>query len=142
MAECKKTSTSVAPAVIGGAPTTVAVLAATHSAIGPVADKAFATIDAKIKKENPDGSHLSNWRALWKIFPGTEPTIDPTADDLKQVINQSRQWNRELLNGLVKEYNNDSSKLPVNWLNSNLPGWFPTLKKNHNFDIDGYKGQF
>lgn len=95
----------------------------------------------KIKEENPDGSHLSNWRALWKFFPGTEPTIDPNADDIKQVINQSREWNDNLVDDLVKEYKSDSVVLPVNWF-SNLPGWFPTLKKNHNFNTDGYAGKY
>jgi len=64
---------------------------------------------------------MSFWRGIWKFFPGTEPTIDPTADDIKQVINQSRQWNKQLLDGLVKEYDDPSSKLPVNWFSGNLP---------------------
>lgn len=147
LAECKKSATvTSAPITTAAVVTWVKPVWDSGTdkqdipAVTKLADEAKQAMDLKIKTENPDGSHLSNWRALWKFFPWTEPTIDPNADDIKQVINQSREWNTKLVDALVKEYQSDSTVLPVNWF-SRLPGWFPTLKKNHNFNTDGYAGK-
>ena len=146
LAECKKAPAAGVPAVAGASPALVAAqtVPATildNPALQKLADGAKSAADLKIKELHPDHSHISNWRALWKIVPGTEPTIDPTADDIKDILNQSRQWNNQLVDALVKEYGNNSSKLPVNWF-SRLPGWFPTLKTNHDFEVDAFEGQY